>query len=749
MAGKDKKPVGAENDETAKPETLEQVQAAKFEPPKAPEAPEGEDSFTKQMTFGQKTYDQQMKVEGAFAGLNRTDEISQLGGASKTEVDLAQMKIFSTERIGDELYAAIERGDTTKVESLAGMNSDRRMTEAQILVLLKAKRAHEEEEQIRHSQQMAFLAQEQAEEEKSKKKVDDDENYDDTLYTNNLSTADNQAGMYAAPTQDFSRCGFNEDGSYNDSWGGTYNTDGTYTDENGGTLSADGRYTKPDGSWEMLDGTNYNPAEGVINIETPATAPPASTPGSTPAAAPPQSTAVKLETQGEAQGSVATMIANQISLEQNNGTLPTFSPQTGAANDAQGAKAPATGTAGTTATTNAQGNPAATARERLGVKPPLMELSHERKVATAKTIDSIFAGNEKEQRLFMQWNRARNQAVGDLVTHGKGDVARTQITIEDYISYREKTATTPEDKKAVADMRSKYEAMHAANVASLTPAAGPQNESVALPQNQTQTAEAQGQAANAVGVNVANLQDTTAAGSTANATSGVVYDEYGGYYDDKGGYYDEFGGYYDDKGGYYDGMGGYYAKDGGYYDPNGGYQWPDGAYEDKYGNYVDKDGNLSAKDGTYLPKEEGKDFKWMLRENAKQENSANPFDPANPSPQAVQTFLNQPMPDWMQRKQAREAAASQPTTDTPNPDASNAGTTASTTTPVTPSTGAKTGGNNYKASSSFFASGAYIDDAVIAWNPPVWDPAALIGTSPLDQKPILGGPSLGSPTANA
>jgi hypothetical protein len=81
--------------------------------------------------------------------------------------------------------------------------------------------------------------------------------------------------------------------------------------------------------------------------------------------------------------------------------------------------------------------------------------------------------------------------------------------------------------------------------------------------------------------------------------------------DKNGGIWDAKGGYYDSKGGYYDTQGGYFDKDGHYTDQYGGFLSKQGTYVDPRGNIVDTEGNLwlpGDKDKPSFPKKKGVNY---------------------------------------------------------------------------------------------------------------------------------------------
>jgi hypothetical protein len=81
--------------------------------------------------------------------------------------------------------------------------------------------------------------------------------------------------------------------------------------------------------------------------------------------------------------------------------------------------------------------------------------------------------------------------------------------------------------------------------------------------------------------------------------------------DKNGGLWDAKGGYYDNKGGYYDSQGGYFDKEGHYTDQYGGFMSKQGTYVDPKGNVVDMEGNLwlaTDKEKPSFPKKKGVNY---------------------------------------------------------------------------------------------------------------------------------------------
>ncbi|MEZ0261833.1 MAG: hypothetical protein ACAH80_12550 [Alphaproteobacteria bacterium] len=654
------------------PETPKAEVTAAAEPQKPNATPEGEDTYTSQQLFGQKTYDEQMKVENKFAGLNRTDEISQLGGASKLEVDLAQMKVFSTERIGDDLYAAILRGDTEKVESMAGLNSDRRLTEAQILVLLKAKH-EQEEEKAKKLAEDAYFAQEIEKQEEASEAADAERaEYlaDQLAYNQNVGAGE----------PDYSLVGYNNDGSYNDPYGGRYNNDNTYTDPDGNTTYSDGRTFDSEGNWASADGTSsYDYDTSTYEIVTPATPASIDAEGNPVPAQPEQRTSIKIDTGGGADldAAAADGAALNINTARNNGNAPAplETPEQAAARIEQERLAAANGqqvttgstnggtttTPRTTSTTTSTGvstegkTPLQRAaivngqRVNIPTAPGDMSAGQQAKNITAsqELARAARSISDDEAQRYIQWTKDARRTSGKLTATGHGEDARTGLGLDDYVQMRlnDKTDTklSPEARVIYEQQLEKLQALRVENAADVKKTSG-LNTSVQIvdkPQAPQAPAVLNNAAANLAAqtiipepnanaqptapvssINTGNLSITDNSTPVAAAQTTGLYDEYGGYRDDTG-YYDEFGGYYDADGGYYDGMGGYYAKDGGFHDKDGGYTWPDGAYADKYGNYVDAKGDLYAADGTVMKAADhklgdGEDmgFKKLLQEAA-------------------------------------------------------------------------------------------------------------------------------------
>lgn len=696
MAGKNgKKGVDASGGEEIEDKALPTPETPKAEITQAVEAqqpnptPEGQDTYVSQQMFGQKTYDEQMKVENKFAGLNRTDEIAQLGGASKLEVDLAQMKIFSTERIGDDLYAAIQRGDTHKVEAMAGLNSDRRMTEAQILVLLKAKREHDDDV----AKKLAADAYYTQELESKKKHADDEATfYDKRADDQNTRTASVVSGQ----SNNFAQSGFNDDGSYTDDYGGTYNTNGTYTDREGYTVYGNGRVVDPAGNWEMQDGSeSYSLATNTTTLteEVDPQAPPALDDEGNPLpVAPPRSVDVNFGPNQELGRRLAEKANETRTLAENDNTLPVI------------------GVPGTTAEGGAP--PAVDSKGRPIAPTSPKKMEFDQSVANAQVHANFSIAltgmSQAEQRKFIKWDDERKADLSEAmkirnVAERNAKIAEIQqkLSLADYARLRllDKDLS-PADRAKFQEQLPILEQNERDNIAKTHP-----RTSVALPATPAASGTAVDAAAVA-GVDTTKLVTTDTSTPVDPAAAGPTAGD--------GGFYDEFGGYYTADGGYYDGLGGYYAPDGGYHDPDGGYTWPDGAYQDQYNNYVDAKGNLYAADGTVMMAEDHKkgdgtnmDFKKLLEDNSAKGNM---FDPATPPSQAKQDAFLATAPHWWSKtaEQREEWKAN------------------------------KGGQSNYLASSSYFDSKAYTFDL------PVYDPLTNV-YKPLDST----GPGLTSPVMMA
>lgn len=690
MAGKNGKkgndvgPDEVEDKGIPKPEAPIAQSTAAVEPPKENPTPEGQDTYVSQQLFGQKTYDEQMKVEKNFAGLNRTDEISQLGGASKLEVDLAQMKIFSTERIGDDLYAAIQRGDTHKVEAMAGLNSDRRLTEAQILVLLKAKREHDDDVAKKLAAD-AYFTQEL----EGKKKHDDDEATvrDHRADEQNAATAENNGeAEFGYMEPDYSLRGYDEYNNYHDEYGGYTDPAGTYHDAFGGELDSNNIYHAADGDVvDVATGYHYDNQTGETVIR-----------GTEPGEADVHIPAVMTTSTGEpTTADDRRIFAEVTATDIHNDTSPSAAP-------APGADAAVDTTRTAPSAASADGGairaPAAIARPAEGDSVGQASASIAMSGRPARGTISIGANNvaahaSEEQKLLHDtnvavgnttsgqlWERARetaaNKAREELrgKTRGTPEYAAAQQKLERamdtsseaYIDFLRDTAKDPKANLTTAQ-RQAFESTAGQLTRELPVIRGRTRaladaKELAAKESVAYTPPVAG--SDASSDTTAPSPVTAAVDTTALQTEkfDTFYDDKGFYHDEYGGYYDNVGGYYDKDGGYRDNDGTYYAADGGIFDTKGGYEWPDGSYEDAHGNYVDANGVLYAVDGTILKPEDhpteskwGTDFKRMLKDAAEKDNTVNPFDPATgPSAAKTDAFINS-KPSWANKTEEEKA----------------------------------------------------------------------------------------------